>query len=112
MIGRRLLGSALASLTLLSACGGGGGGGDDSGTVYFKIDSATCRGTSTSLKLYVDGSLVGTETVPVGGTSSGYTTHSGSNVLSAQESKTGGFVWSPTTYNVPAGGSFTMILTC
>ena len=112
MIGRKLLGSVLASLSLLSACGAGGGVSDDSGTVYFKIDSATCRGTSTSLELYINGSLVGTATVAVGETSSGYTTHAGSSVLSAQENRTGGFVGSPTTYNVPAGGSFTMILTC
>ena len=102
--------ATLAAATLLTACGGGGD--DDNGTVYFKIDSATCRGTSTSLRLFINGTLVGTETVAVGGTSSGYSTHAGSNVLSAQEARDGGFAWSPTTFTVPGGGAFTMILTC
>jgi hypothetical protein len=101
--------ACIAVSALMSACGGGG---DDDGTVYFKIDSATCRGTSASLRLFINGTLVGTETISVGGTSKGYSTHAGSNVLSAQEARDGGFTWRPTTYDVPGGGSFTMVLTC
>jgi hypothetical protein len=112
MTKRNAIAFLLSWTAVLGGCGGGGGSDDDSGTVYFKIDSATCRGKSTSLMLYVNGSLVGTETVAVGGTSSGYATHSGSNVMSAQENRTGGLVWNPGTYDVPGGGSFTMILTC
>lgn len=107
---KRGLIALLAWGALLGACGGGGG--SDSGTVYFKIDAATCRGTSTILDLFIDGSQVGTETITVGGTSKGYSTHSGPNFLSAKEAKSGGFVWPSAKYDIPGGGSFTLLLTC
>lgn len=106
---RRIIFVAVAMLPLMIACGGG----DDApttGTVYFKIDAATCRGTSANLKFFINGSQVGTEVVAVGSTSKGYETGAGSVVLSAQE--VGGFTWSPATHTVPAGGSFTLVLTC
>ena len=106
----KLLVSYVLIACSLAACGGGGDDTPTTGTVVFKIDAATCRGTSANMRFFVNGSLVGTEVVLVGGTSKGYQANAGSNVLSAQE--VGGFTWSPATRDVPAGGTFTLVLTC
>lgn len=93
----------------LLACGGGG---DDGGIVYFKIDAGTCRIGATSLQLFINGSLVGTELIAAGGVSSGFPTHAGSNVLFAKENKQGGYIWNPSVHIIPEGGSYTLILPC
>lgn len=105
--------SLLAILVAASVMLGCGGGGDDApttGSVYFKIDAATCRGTSANMNLFINGTQAGNEVIAVGGTSKAYVVSAGSAVLSAQE--VGGFTWVPTTHTVPAGGSFTLVLTC
>lgn len=105
---KRNLISAFFVAAALSGCGGGGD--DENGTVYFKIDAATCRGTSANMVFYMNGSQVGTQTLSVGGTSKGFDSPAGSVVLAARE--VNGLVWRPGTYDVPAGGSFTLLLTC
>lgn len=107
---RRIVIAALAAASVMLGCGGGGGDAPTTGAVYFKIDAATCRGTSANMNLFINGTQVGNEVIAVGGTSKAYSVSAGSVVLSAQE--VGGFTWVPTTYTVPAGGSFTLLLTC
>jgi len=110
---RRL--AALAGLTLttaLAACGGS----DSSPTgpamteVDFKVDAATCSG-SAAINLFVDGTMVGTETLSAGLDSHHYPTTVGTHVLSASIANTNGRTWGPTTVAVPAGG-YTLLLTC
>ena len=107
---RKIVLAALAAASVMLGCGGGGDDAPTTGAVYFKIDAATCRGTSANMNLFINGTQVGNEVITVGGTSKAYSVGAGSVVLSAQE--VGGFTWVPTTYTVPAGGSFTLLLTC
>ena len=107
---RRIVLAALAAASVMMGCGGGGDDAPTTGAVYFKIDAATCRGTSANMNLFINGTQVGNEVITVGGTSKAYSVGAGSVVLSAQE--VGGFTWVPKTYTVPAGGSFTLLLTC
>ena len=110
MHAKRSLTVALAATAILvSSCGGGDD--DNTGTVYFKIDAATCPSAAVSVALFINGTRVGTETLSAGSTSSGYSTAAGSAVLSA--SLVGiTYSWSPSTHNIPKGGSFTLVLTC
>lgn len=81
------------------------------GTIIFKIDAASCKGTS-AVDLFIDGSLAGTETLSAGGTSKSYTVVSGQHVLAANISNTRAIVWPATTVTVPPNNSYTHILTC
>lgn len=100
----------VAATSTLQACGGGA---DDPGpaTVYFKIDTATCRGTGATFEFFVAGSKVGTEFLTVGATSKGYPSEQSTTVLSAKLID-GSRTWSPQTFNTPRGSAFTLLLTC
>jgi len=100
----------VALTAMLVACGGGS---DDPGpaTVFFKVDTATCRGTGATFELFVGGGKVGTEFLTVGATSRGYTSEQSTTVLSARLID-GSRTWSPETFNTPRGSTFTLLLTC
>ena len=79
-------------------------------TVFFRIDGVTCTGVD-AISLYIDGTIVGTQTLAAGGsTSSGFTTSIGSHAFGAKEVN-GGFVWPTTVLNVPSNGLIDL-LTC
>jgi hypothetical protein len=104
---------ALLGMAVLMACGSDSTAPPpaiQTGTVFFKIDALTCTG-SGPVAFYLDGSLVGTETLAAGGTSKGYTSPAGSHVAGAKIPNTT-YTWPNTTINVPANGSYTAILPC
>jgi hypothetical protein len=101
----------MLSLVVLAACG------SDStapamGSVSFKIDGVSCRG-GDAIALYVDGSVVGTETLVAGGAASkAYPASAGQHLLGAKEVNSPFFVWPSSNAMVPSGGTFTQLLTC
>jgi hypothetical protein len=106
----------MLGLVALLGAGAGCSGGDKvtapaNGTVIFKIDAQTCTGAGT-ITFYIDGSAVGTETLAAGGSSKGYTTPAGTHVLGATEAGVGAYTWPSQTAAVPAGGTYTAVLTC
>lgn len=93
---------------LVAGCGGGG---DDDGTVYFKVDATTCSATRVAMNLYIDGAIVGTETLGGGQTSKGYSVAPGTHFLSARVVGID-YSWPPTTAEIPGGATFNFLLTC
>jgi hypothetical protein len=82
------------------------------GYVVWKIDGNSCTGAD-AINFYLDGSVVGTQTLTAGvGSSSAYPTPQGTHLISARENRTGGFVWPTQTVAISAGGTFTSVLTC
>ena len=101
----------LIAAILLAACGGGGDDPPATGSVYFRIDAATCPAQAARISFFIDGTNVGTETLAAGTLSRPYTTSGGSHVLSARLLDFP-ITWNPSTHSVPAGGAFTLVLTC
>ena len=101
-------GCVLLGASLLSACGGGGGD-DDDGTVFYKVDQATCPAGTATYNFTIDNAIVGIETLAAGATSKGYAASAGNHFIGASKA---GFAWPALSYQVPAGGSFTLTLVC
>lgn len=99
------------ALVFLAACKGADTA-PTTGQVFFKIDGVSCKG-SDAIKLFVDGSAVGTETLTAGGVAStGYMVSAGGHLLGATEVNSPFFSWPSTHVTVTAGGTFTQLLTC
>lgn len=81
------------------------------GTIVFKVDASSCSGTA-AIDLFVDGTLVGTETLSSGTSSKAYTTTAGQHIVSASVANTRSRVWAPTAVTVPVNNSFTFLLLC
>jgi hypothetical protein len=102
---------ATAAIALaLQACGGGHDA-DNTATVYFQPDTATCAQTTWRLSMYIDGSLVGTETIAVGNRSSAFKTSTGGKVMTAVELLSGSR-FATVNKELSAGDEFTLLLSC
>lgn len=96
---------------LLIACGGESTA-PQIGEVMFKVDGLTCTGTS-SIQFFIDGSLVGQQTLSAGGqSSSAFTVDAGPHTVGARDAVSGGFVWPTSNITVPSNTSYTTTLTC
>jgi hypothetical protein len=107
---------------LLVACGSPTG--PQQGTVSFKIDNGSCQYTGTrSVTFYIGTIDVGTESMLVGATSTGYLTKStsaytraGNPVVQARianYTSTGGALWTARhPVNVPVSGAVTHTFIC
>jgi hypothetical protein len=108
---------ALTLLALsLGACGGAdavaGPPAPSQGAVQFKVDALTCVGSAT-IDFYLDGSVIGTETLSAGGSASKqYPTSAGQHVLGAAVSNTRSYVWPSANAIVPVNATFIAILKC
>lgn len=114
---RMLLCRALSFLVMLAltACGG------DSATAptppavatytRWTVDAQSCTGAD-AISLFVDGAIVGSETLAAGGSSKLYQIQPGSHLIGATEARVGGFVWPSQTTFIPSGETFTQILKC
>lgn len=97
----------------LAACGSDSSATEPtvaSSHVVFKIDALSCVGSGT-IQLFIDGSVVGTETLSAGQSSQSYTTSGGSHVLGARLANST-YIWPSTTVMVPVGGTFTAVMPC
>ena len=106
---RRLAALALLTSSLLAACGSGGEDEGPTGSVRFRLDSATCTRVARTLTLFVDGNAVGTETLMPGDSSKTYTTSVGNHLLGATF---GASTWPAASIGVNEGATSTMLLTC
>lgn len=109
--------AALLFLTLaLTACGAA-----DSATAptppvvvtytRWTVDAQSCTGAD-AVSLFVDGAIVGTETLVAGGSSKLYQIQPGTHLIGATEARVGGFVWPSQTTFISPGNTFTQILKC
>ena len=100
----------LAATSMTFGCGGGDQ--PSNGDVIFKLDAATCPTPTTAplITFTIDGSDVGTETMVAGAASKPYSTGAGEHILSARISTK--YSWPGTKGTVPAGSTFTFVLTC
>jgi hypothetical protein len=111
--------AAAAALVLLSLTFAGCGGADAPsappgpvmGAVQFKIDALSCVGAA-AIDFYLDGSVVGTETLAAGGSSRQYETTAGAHVLGAAVSNTHSYVWPSSSVTVPANTALLWLLRC
>lgn len=99
------------ALALVIGCGSDGGNAPTTGTIIFKVDASSCTGTA-ALDLFIDGSLVGTETLSAGASSKAYPATAGQHVVSARVANINSRVWPPITVTVPSGNSYTQLLLC
>jgi hypothetical protein len=98
----------------LAACGGESSTGPKTPAtipLIFKIDAQTCTG-SAAIDFFVDGSIVGTENMSSGGTSSTYQITPAKHVLGAQVSNTHARVWGPFNIDLTGQTAWGQILTC
>jgi hypothetical protein len=75
------------------------------------VDAQSCTGAD-AINLFVDGAMVGTETLAAGGASQLYPIQPGSHLVGATEARVGGFVWPSQTAFISSGQTYTQILKC
>lgn len=101
----------LFAILTLAACGADKSTAVQTGTVSFRVDNLTCVGTS-SINFYIDGALVGTETLSAGQSSSPFRVRAGPHTAGAQEATPSGYTWPNQNINVPVDANYTALLAC
>jgi hypothetical protein len=107
---RRLLFAAFVLTTSLSACGGDSTSPPKT-AVQFKVDEATCEPGTFTLGFYVDGTVVGSETLGVGILSKRYGVTPGHHILGAKVSNTD-YEWPDKEVDVEEDATYTYTLSC
>jgi hypothetical protein len=98
----------LAILLAVSGCGGDSTA-PDQGFATWRLDGITCTG-SGPIQFFVDGALIGTETLSAGGPASkAYPVTVGTHLVGAKEAT---FTWPNTSVSITAGLTYTSVLTC
>lgn len=104
----------LAVMLALGACGGDSVTAPTPPVVAYTrwtVDAQSCTGAD-AISLFVDGAVVGSETLAAGGSSKLYQIQPGSHLIGATEARVGGFVWPSQTTFISSGQTFTQILKC
>lgn len=102
------------SVVLLAACSGGSAPTapvvPTTGTLSLRLDGQTCSGTRT-ITIFVDGTSQGAYAF-TGGQTKSFTASAGAHLVGATESGPFGLTWPSQNVFVPAGSSYTVLLTC